>query len=245
MKVSGNQVLITGGATGIGLSIAAVLAREGNQVAVCGRRREKLSEAEKVVPGLITRACDVSDSSARRSLLEWATSALPRLNVLVNNAGIQRVIDFRRGTRDLETAEEEIAINLRSPIQLTGLFLPQLLKQTEAAVVNMSSGLGFAPIASMPVYCATKAALHSLSLSLRRQLRDTPVKVFEVIPPTVDTELPGPRRYEGGRAQRSIQPEEVAEATLRALRDDRFEVAIGQAEHLREGRDRLFEAMNP
>jgi uncharacterized oxidoreductase len=216
----------------------------GNQVIVCGRRRNRLQAAQAQIPGLRTRVCDVSKARSRQALVRWATSSFPDLNVLVNNAGIQRAIDLRKGPRDLADADQEIATNLVAPIHLTALLIPHLLKKKESAVVNISSGLAFTPIAVMPVYCATKAAIHSFSLSLRRQLKGTTVKVFEVAPPTVDTELPGPRRRREDRGP-SISPDAVAAAVLKALEADDYEVAIGAAENLRTGRERLLDAINP
>jgi uncharacterized oxidoreductase len=170
------------------------------------------------------------------------------LNLLVNNAGIQKQIDLTKGTEGLLGGEDEIETNLRAPVYLSALFIPHLMRQKTAAIVNISSGLGFIPLAFMPVYCATKAAIHSFSLSLRHQLRETAIKVFEVIPPTVDTELDKGAREGRGQEDRGIKPEEVAQATLRALAADEFEVAVGEAQRLRMGArnepERLFQMMN-
>jgi len=248
MNTTGNTILITGGATGIGLTLAEVFLKKGNEVLVCGRRENKLAEAKNRFHGLHCRRCDVSDAKDRLDLLDWAAANHPRLNVLVNNAGIQRQIDFKRGTFDLSDGEDEIEVNLRAPIQLTALFLPHLMKQKEAAVVNVSSGLGFIPIAVMPVYCATKAAMHSFSISLRHQLRDTTVKVFEIIPPTTDTELDRGARDKRGQTDRGIKPEAVAEAAVASMEKDEFEIAVGQAQFLRAGSrndpEKVFQMIN-
>jgi len=145
------------------------------------------------------------------------------------------MVNLRKGTRDLFDGEDEIEINLTAPIHLSAYFIPLLLKRKEAAIVNISSGLGFVPIASMPVYCATKAAIHSFSLSLRHQLKDTSIEVFEIIPPIVDTELDKGARGERGQQDRGIPPSEVARATLKALENDEYELAVGMAENLRMG----------
>jgi uncharacterized oxidoreductase len=244
MKVSGNTVLITGGATGIGLALAAVLVDKGNDVIVCGRRRDKLKAARVKIPGLHTRVCDISKATSRQFLVRWATSSFKALNILINNAGIQRAINFRKGLRDIDSVDEEIATNLRAPIHLTALLVPHFMKKKQAAVVNISSGLAFTPLATVPVYCATKAAIHSLSLSLRHQLKGTSIKVFEVAPPIVDTELAGPQRSRRDREDMAISPDAVAVAFLKALKKDSYEVAIGLAQDLRRGRDRLFENIN-
>jgi uncharacterized oxidoreductase len=158
------------------------------------------------------------------------------------------MVNLRKGTRDLFNGEDEIEINLTAPINLSAYFIPLFLKQKEAAIINISSGLCFVPIAAMPVYCATKSAIHSFSLSLRHQLRDTSIKVFEIIPPIVDTELDKGARGERGQEDRGIPPFKVAQATLKALKNDEYEIAIGMAENLRMGArknpDQTFQNIN-
>lgn len=189
MKVKGNTILITGGATGIGFSLAEAFVNAGNEVIICGRRENKLKEAKDKLPQIHTKRCDLSKGEERKLLYDWVISNFKNINMLVNNAGIQRMIDLKKGTQDLLDGEDEIEVNLKAYIHLSAYFIPLFLKRKEAAIVNISSGLAFIPIAIMPVYCATKAAVHSFSLSLRHQLKNTPIKVFEIIPPTVDTEL--------------------------------------------------------
>ena len=192
--------------------------------------------------------CDVSDAEERSALFDWTTRNFSDLNILVNNAGIQRQIDFRKGTKDLSAGKDEIETNFRAPVHLSGLFIPHLMKQKEAAIVNVSSGLAFIPLATVPVYCATKAAMHSFSLSLRHQLKETSIKVFEIIPPIVDTDLHKGARERRGQEDRGIKPEEVALATLRALGEDDYEHAVGRAQSLRMGArndpERFFQMMN-
>lgn len=233
MKIKDNTILITGGGTGIGLALAETLTVAGNQVLICGRRKEKLEEAKRRLPGISFLQCDLTKSEDRQALFRWATQEYPDLNVLVNNAGIQRQIDLTQGAEELLEGEDEVEINLCVPILLSAMFTPHLMNQGNAAIVNMSSGLGFIPIAFMPVYSATKAALHSFSLSLRHQLRNSPIKVFEIIPPTVDTELDKGARGRRGQVDRGIPSVEVAQATLQALAADDYELAVGRAEGLR------------
>lgn len=235
MKIAGNTVLITGGATGIGFSLAEAFAKAGNEVIICGRRDNKLDEAKSSLPQIRTRACDLSKDKERESLYNWVTANFRNLNILVNNAGIQRMIDFKTGIHELVNGEDEIDINLKAYVHLSAYFIPHLLKKKEAAIINVSSGLGFIPIAAMPVYCATKAAIHSFSLSLRHQLKDTPIRVFEIIPPTVDTELDKGTREARGMRDRGIPPSEVAAATMKALENNEYEFAVGMAENLRMG----------
>ena len=248
MKTTGNTILITGGATGIGFSLAEAFVKAGNEVAICGRREDKLKEAKRKLPQLHITVCDLSKESKRKFLYEWVCSNFSDINILVNNAGIQRMIDFKRGVNELYFGEDEIEVNLKACIHLSALFTPLFLQKEEAAIVNVSSGLGFVPIAIMPVYCATKAAVHSFTMSLRHQLRDTSVKVFEVIPPIVDTELDKGARGHRGQEDRGIPPVEVAKATMKALESNQYEIPVGMAENLRTGArtnpEQLFQNMN-
>jgi uncharacterized oxidoreductase len=246
MNTSGNTVLITGGATGIGLRLAQAFLDAGNDVLICGRREDRLREAQGRFPGLKARVCDVAQEAERSSLGDWAIES--GVNILVNNAGIQREVDFRRGLQALEQGDNEIRINLEGPVYLTALLTPHLMARENAAIVNVSSGLGFVPLAIMPLYCATKAALHSFSVSLRHQLSAAGVKVFEVIPPTVDTELDRGARDRRGQVDRGIPPEAVAEAVMQGLAEDRPEIAVGQAANLVAGSranfEQIFQSMN-
>ena len=246
MKLAGNTVLITGGATGIGFALAAAFLKEGSIVLVCGRRETTLAEAKRHHPALHTRVSDVSKEEDRRTLGDWAVSH--NVNILINNAGMQREVDFTRGLPALAEGDNEIRCNLEGPLFLTALLMPHLLSQPNAGIVNVSSALGFIPIARMPVYCATKAALHSFTVSLRHQLLSKGVKVFEVIPPTVDTELDRGARARRGQTDRGIPVQEVADAVMKGLAEDRFEIPVGTAANLVTGSranfDQIFQNMN-
>lgn len=218
MKIEGNTVLITGGGTGIGFALADALVKAGNEVIICGRRESVLKEAKQKLPQLHIKVCDVSVERQRKALVSWISSNFKNFNMLINNAGIQRMIDFTSGESNRNTDEDEIDINLKAPIRLCELFVPLLMKQKQAAIVNVSSGLGFCPIAVMPVYCATKAAMHSFTVSVRHQLRKTSVKVFEIIPPKVDTDLDKGGRNERQQEERGIPPSEVAVAAMKGLK---------------------------
>lgn len=192
--------------------------------------------------------CDVSDPQDRKCLYNWVVRNHKDFNILINNAGIQKQIDLKKGVINLQEEENEININLQAPVHLSALFIPYLMAQNEAAIVNISSGLAFIPIAIMPLYCATKAALHSFSQSLRHQLRDTSIKVFEIIPPITDTELDRGARQRRGQTDRGIKPEIVAVATIEAMEKDDFEAAVGQAQFLRTSSrnspDGVFQMIN-
>ena len=248
MKTRDNTILITGGATGIGFSLAETLVNAGNRVIICGRREGKLKEAKNKLPQILIRTCDVSDEKERKLLFNWVKDNFNDLNVIINNAGIQRAANLKKGTKDLFAGENEIETNLVAPIHLSAYFIPLLLKKQEAAIINVSSGLGFVPIASMPVYCATKAAVHSFTQSLRYQLRDTSIKVFEIIPPMVDTELDKGTTEEGDQEFRGIPPSEVAGATLTAMANNEYEIVVGEAKGLvmgsRTNPEKAFQNIN-
>jgi uncharacterized oxidoreductase len=231
MKIQDNTILITGGATGIGFALAESLVKAGNKVIICGRRQAKLSEAKTKIPALETIECDVTDEKQRESLFETVKTKFGSLNILINNAGIQRIVKLKKGTRGLLECNDEIQTNLVSPICLSALFIPLLSEKKESAIINISSGLAFIPLATKLVYCATKAAVHSFTVCLRHQLKDTSIKVFEIIPPTVDTDLFGPRTTGTSNAKR-MPPSELAAAVIPALAKDQFEIPVGEAQAL-------------
>ena len=226
--------MITGGATGIGFALAEKFVSAGSKVIVCGRRKSKLEAARQKLPNLHVRQCDISLESERRSLLRWTRARFPNLNILVNNAGIQRQVDFTSpaAIKNPSPKDDEVTINLAAPIRLCVLFIPELLKRRNAAIVNVSSGLAFVPMAMTPIYCATKAATHSFTLSLRHQLRKTSIRVFEAVPPTTDTELDATFAGEQEQAYRGISPQEVAGAIMNGMNGDREEILIGEAQGL-------------
>jgi uncharacterized oxidoreductase len=220
-----NTVLITGGATGMGFALAESLVKLGNRVIICGRRADKLEAAKKKLPALSVKQCDISKESEREALYAWIQENFKELNVLINNAGIQRRVDFTKGAEDLTTKEDEIDINFKAQVYLAARFVPILSKQKQAAIVNVSSGLAFVPMAMFPIYSATKAAIHSFTTSLRHQLRGTSIRVFEVIPPVIhDTELKG-KPVE--KADWTVSSSEAAEAVVKGLEEDSYEIAIG------------------
>jgi uncharacterized oxidoreductase len=242
MQLASNTILVTGGASGIGLALADRFARAGSTVIVCGRRADKLTEAQGQVPALKTITCDLSTPDGRVSFASRVTRDFPALDVLVNNAGMQRYPKLT-DNEDWAATHEEIAINLEAPIHLTRLLMPHLLARPRAAVVNVTSGLSFVPLARAPIYCATKAALHSFTLSLRRQLKDTKVEVVEIVPPAVDTDLGGPGLHTFG-----VNVDEFADATMKQLAAGAIETSYGFAaqssQASRAELDQIFERMN-
>jgi uncharacterized oxidoreductase len=240
MKINGNTILITGGATGIGFALAEAFIKAGNKVLICGRRENRLKEAKSKLPEIQTQRCDVSNKEDRESFCGWVKENYKDLNILINNAGIQRFVDIKKGDIDLIKGEDEILTNFSAPVYLSACFAPLLMKKKEAAIFNVSSGLGFIPIAAMPVYCATKAGIHIFTVSLRHQLKGTTVKVFEIIPPAVETELGKGTTGEAEGSYKGILPSAVAEATLKAMENDVFDIAIGEANRLVDGSRKDF-----
>jgi uncharacterized oxidoreductase len=186
-----NTILITGGGSGIGRGLAEAFHRLGNQVIIAGRGRKTLDETTGANSGMKSLTLDVSDSKSIQSFAAQVTKDYPSLNVLINNAGMMRPENVLEAPKLLSDAEAIITTNLLGPIRLTAALLPSLRKQPRATIMNVSSGLAFVPLAMTPTYCATKAAIHSYTQSLRYQLKATKVEVIELIPPYVQTTLMG------------------------------------------------------
>jgi uncharacterized oxidoreductase len=197
--MAGNAILITGGGSGIGRGLAEAFHRLGNKVIIAGRRESALQAVVADNPGISAFTLDIEDPDAIREFATRVSAAFPTLNVLVNNAGIQRTENLLIPTDALAALEKSVKTNLIGPIRLTAELLPQLMRQPKSIVMNVTSGLAFVPGAGVPTYSATKAAMHSYTVSLRHQLRTSPVRVIEVIPPYVQTDL-GPNHGTDPRA---------------------------------------------
>jgi uncharacterized oxidoreductase len=194
MNLSGNTILITGGGSGIGRGLAEAFHALGNQVVIAGRRQAALDETTAANPGMKSLAFDIERPDAIRAFAVQVAAGFPSLNVLINNAGIMRAEKLHSQQHNLSDSEAIITTNLLGPIRLTTALLPHLEKQPHATVMNVTSGLAFLPLVLTPTYCATKAAIHSYTLSLRYQLKAaTNVEVLELIPPYVATDLMGGR----------------------------------------------------
>jgi uncharacterized oxidoreductase len=243
MNTTGNTILITGGTSGIGLAFAEEFLKEGNKVIVTGRREDRLKELEGRLPGIITKVSDVADAHQRTELASWVSENYPETNILINNAGVQFITDFREAI-DLEKVQSEITTNFTAPVHLGALFVPHLSGKPNAAIINITSGLAFVPIAFMAVYCATKAAMHSLTMSLRYQLKDTGINVFEIAPPSVDTELGHDRREDKSQSHGGIPVSEFIEGAMAALKNNDYEATIGQSAGLRAKGAAIFDQMN-
>ncbi len=220
MKASGNTVLITGGASGIGLALARLLIEAGNEVVVCGRSRAKLDAACTALPGLVAIRADVADAASRQALTDEVAARFPRLNVLVNNAGLLHVSDLTKPAH-VQELEAEVATNLIAPVALASLLLPVLQRQPTAAIVNVTTGYVFLPSARTAPYSATKSALHAMTRALRFQLRSTSVRVVEVMPPAVDTAMAS--HYAGSKATPAFVAGKIFEGLVR----NRDEIVVG------------------
>jgi len=234
--------LVTGGGSGIGFAIATELLARGYDVAICGRDPAKLSSAKKVFPRLIAMEADVANPEDHRKLASWLSEKLPHINVLVNNAGIQQALDFRSHVA-AEVIRREIDINLFGPIALSAIVLPMLLRNAHPSVINVTSALAFCPMAGTPVYCATKAALHSFTVSLRHQLQGR-ARVVELAPPIVETELGSAHRRPGEGRPPVISAQAFASEALARFEIGEDEIAVGLANTLRQRGEAMFSDLN-
>ncbi|WP_316806503.1 SDR family oxidoreductase [Pedobacter agri] len=189
MDLRNSTILITGGTSGMGLEFVKQLTEIGAKIIVTGRKLEALNETKKMFPNVHTFQSDVSNPKDIKELFDKVTPLFPDLNIIINNAGMMRLIDLQDQSLDLENINQEIATNLTGTIQMVHQFLPHLLKQKSAGIVNVTSGIAFMSYSPAPIYSATKAGVRAYTQALRLQLEDTNVKVFEMIPPGVKTNL--------------------------------------------------------
>jgi uncharacterized oxidoreductase len=240
MQLSNNKILITGGASGIGLGLTERFIQENNTVIVCGRRASALQEVAKKFPTVITRTCDLGKTEEREKLFQWVSGNHPDLNVLVNNAGIQQWMSVE-DDNFYSRADEEITTNIEAPIHLTTLFLK--LKSLNA-IMNVTSGLSFVPLTKTPVYSATKAFLHSFTLSLRYLLKSKNIEVIEIIPPALNTDL-------GGKGLHDQAPpvSDFIKAIFEQLQQGKTELTFGFSEAMakasQDDLQKAFTRLNP
>lgn len=228
-----DTVFITGGSSGIGAGLARAFHARGAQVIIGGREGARLAAVARECPGMDTYVVDVADAVAVLACAESLGARYPGLNTVINNAGIQRLLDFR--SPELPTAAEldaEVDTNLKGMLYVTSAFLPLLRRQPAARLVQVSSGLAFVPLVAAPVYSATKAAVHAFSMALREQLRGNSVRVVELIPPIVATNLHHDQQHQPPRA---MPLEQFVAQAMRALDSPRDELPIGLASVLRVG----------
>jgi uncharacterized oxidoreductase len=225
MKTSNNKILITGGSAGIGYEVAKLLS-QNNKVIITGRNKQRLEKAAATLKNTTAIVSDVSDADDVEKLVKQLYSEHPDLNIVVNNAGKAFVYDLVGDSADgFDKAGQEMQTNVLSVIRLNEKLLPLLRRQKESAIVNVTSIVAFAPGARLATYSASKAALHSYTQSLRLLLKATNVKVFDLMPPLVDTEF---STEIGGH--KGIKPVVVAEELLKGLSEDRFEIRVAGTE---------------
>ncbi|MEK5142271.1 MULTISPECIES: SDR family oxidoreductase [unclassified Paenibacillus] len=223
MKLTGNTIFITGGGSGIGRALAEALHNLGNKVIISGRRKERLEETIKANPGMSAVELNVQDPASIKAVAKQLIEEYPDVNVLVNNAGIIQS-DDAAGVIDEDVLISTVTTNLLGPIRLTSAFIEHLKSKEEAVVINTTSILGFAPLATTAVYSATKAALHTYTLSQRYMLKDTSVKVIEIVPPWVQSNNDEPR---------AMPLDSFIDATIKILGTDTDEVLVEEAKMFR------------
>jgi uncharacterized oxidoreductase len=229
MKLTGRTILITGGSAGNGLGFALKFLELGNTVIVTGRRQTVLDEVKSKYPNLHTIQGDVADTAQIKALAAHVKSNFPQLDVLMNNAGIMLHKNLRAPAADLEGLMTEVNINVGGVIRTTSAFI-DILTANRGTVINVSSALAFVPLPSAPIYCATKAAVHSYTQSLRFQLEETGVEVIELMPPGVKTDLTA--EMADGRSVRLITTDELIKKSFAALKAGKLEIRPGQSNQL-------------
>jgi uncharacterized oxidoreductase len=249
MNPTGNTILITGGGSGIGRGLAEAFHKLGNQVVIAGRRRSALDEVTAAHPGMRAATLDIEDADGIRTFGKQIAADFPALNVVVHNAGIMRPEQILNQPEDVPDAEAMIATNLLGPIRLTAALLPHLRRRPRSTIMTVSSGLAFVPLAMTPTYSATKAAVHSYTLSLRHQLKGTTTEVIELIPPYVQTHLMGEHQATDPRAM--PLDEFLAEVVhILTTRPGTTEIVVDRCKPLRFAAetgnfDAVFRGLNP
>ena len=234
MNLTNNTIFITGGSSGIGQGLAEAFHKLGNRVIIGGRRSDALDAITAAHPGMDSVAIDTASATSVEAAAVEVLAKHPDLNVVINNAGIQRVFDFATAIPSDEELGVEIDTNIKGVVRMTAAFLPHLKTRPGAALVNVTSGLAFLPIARFPIYCATKAFCHSFTMSLRLQLKGTGVRVIELAPPWVKTNLDAlvPASHQG------IQPMPLADfiaAAMAELASGEDELKVAGAKFLYSG----------
>ncbi|OUY05826.1 short-chain dehydrogenase [Acinetobacter populi] len=228
MELKNSTILITGGTSGIGLELVKQLTEQGANIIVTGRNLDALNTTKKQFPEVHTFQSDVSKPKDIEQLYKDITEQFPQLNIIINNAGIMREIDLQDTTLGLENINREIVTNLSGTIQMVHQFLPHLLKQQTSAIVNVSSGIAFMPYSISPIYSASKAGVRAYTQVLRLQLEDTNVKVFELVPPAVDTPLEKDWTHRHNKNQ-FMQVDKMVHVAVQGILNDQFEIKPGLA----------------
>jgi uncharacterized oxidoreductase len=227
LKLTGNTILITGGGSGIGRGLAEALHQRKNQVIIAGRRKDRLAEVAQANPGMAWVELDIEDPASISTVAKKLIAEYPKLNVLINNAGVMNIDDVSAAI-DEKLLVTTLTTNVMGPIRMTSALIEHLRRQKDAVIINTSSVLGFVPMAMAAVYSSTKAALHSYTMSLRYKLRGTPVNVLEIAPPWVQTDLLG-----SNDEPRAMPLAEFIQETMQVLGTDAEEILVERAKPLR------------
>ena len=242
MKTQNNTILITGGGSGIGLETARKFSALGNKVIIAGRNIEKLKAAAAQLSNVSIIQCDITIESEVDALVQQVKSLYPGLNVLVNNSGSAHQFSLAENSNAYDGARKEMEINYLAPVRLTEKLLPFLKSHGESAVINITSVVAIVPWAVMPTYSASKAALQSYTRLLRLSLANSSVKVFEVLPPLVDTE------FAKNIPVDKLAPSTVADAIVNGVADDKLEIRIGYSDYFynlnKESPEKAFNTLN-
>jgi len=222
MKLTGNTIVVTGGSSGIGLELSRVLS-ENNQVIICGRSAEKLEKAQKLIPSLQVIQCDLSQSTERKRFVKLIEEKYPECNILVNNAAVVHKTNFFSDRDMLSKAELEMNTNYAAPVELTRLFFPLLnRKEKKSKIIFITTGLVYSPKFAYPLYSSTKAGLHSFIQTLRAQMQEYPIEVYEVLMPPVDTPF-----HQGKAPDRAISPRMAVSEMLKKIEKEKKEIRVG------------------
>ncbi|WP_417244307.1 SDR family oxidoreductase [Celeribacter sp.] len=228
MKMENNTIFITGGTSGIGRGLAEAFHKLGNQVIIAGRRKALLDEVTTANPGMKAIELDIGDPASIEAAAKTLIADYPQLNVLINNAGIMPFDDASQAIDDT-TMQAIITTNLYGPIRMTSALIEHLKRQPDATIINNTSVLAYVPLAVTAVYSATKAALHSYSLSQRFMLRDTSVRVQEIAPPWVNTDL-----IKKGDDPRAMPLDQFITETMAGLAADKEEIVVESIQAMRD-----------
>lgn len=233
MDINNSTILITGATSGIGLEMAKQLSEQGNTVIITGRNVDKMNEVRKNYPKLFVYELEVADINSINQLYKELIREFPKLNVLINNAGLMQSIDFQMAR--VQGIADEVTTNLTGAIMVTQVFLPQLLKQREGAVLNVTSGIAYFPFEKAPIYSASKLGLHSYTQSLRKQLKGSGIKVFELAPPRTDKPMFSGSDADNEQVDRipKMPVEKVVQKMIAGMSRNRYLIAPGMSKVLR------------
>ena len=227
MKLTQNTILITGGSSGIGLELSKELLKRNNTVIICGRSSERLKGAKKKYPKLEIVQCDIAKENDCKRLVDWINENHPEINILINNAAIVHKANFFNTTDAINKANQEIEVNFIGPLRLIHMLSCQLISNNSPVIINITTGLIYAPRADYPFYNSTKSALHSFTQVIRKQLIKSRVKVVEVMFPVVDTPW-----HKGNAPKIAITPQKAVAEMLKELQKGKLEVRVGAVKFL-------------